>query len=398
MGAMIPRELRQELERAAREWPMVTLTGPRQSGKTTLVRAAFPNLHYVSLEDIEARSFAREDPRRFLDAYGGGAILDEVQHVPELLSYVQTRVDLDGARGRYILTGSSNLLLLRSVRQSLAGRSANLRLYPFSRDELVGGSMSPASLDAMLVTGFYPPIHDRGLEPRRWYAQYVSTYLERDVRNLLNVTNLERFAVFLRMCAARTGQLLNLSSLGSDCGITHTTARAWLSVLQATYIVHLVAPHHANLNKRLIKTPKLYFTDPGLAAYLLEIDHPRSLATHAMRGALFETWVVSEILKAYANAGLDPRLGFFRDQAGHEVDLIVREGEVPIPVEIKSGVTFAADFFRGLDYWSRATDSDPSQSWLVYGGEADQRRSKGRVLGWRSLQSLTRHILALART
>ena len=394
---MIPRELSQELKRAAGEWPVVTLTGPRQSGKTTLVRSVFPDMHYVSLEDIEARRFAREDPTRFLDTYGEGVILDEVQHVPELLSAVQTHVDLDGRRGRFILTGSSNLLLLRSVQQSLAGRSAILRLYPFSEDELANYGTPSASLDAALVTGFYPPIHDRKLEPRRWYAQYVATYLERDVRNLLDVTSLDRFGVFLRMCAARTGQLVNLSSLGSDCGITHSTVRAWLSVLQATYVVHLLTPHHANLNKRLIKTPKLYFVDPGLAAYLLEIDQPRGLTTHAMRGALFETWVVSEILKTYANAGLDPRIDFFRDQAGHEIDLIVREGDVPVPVEIKSGATIASDFFRGLGYWSRLTNADPAQGWLVYGGEADQQRSKGRVLGWRSLRILKQHILDLAR-
>lgn len=393
---MIRRSLTRTLERMADAWPVVTLTGPRQSGKTTLVRAAFPEHRYVSLEDLESREFARRDPRRFLDQLDGGAVLDEVQHVPDLLSYLQTRVDLDPRPGRFVLTGSSNLLLLDSVSQSLAGRSALLTLYPFALDELAGTEHAPASLEELLTTGLYPPIHDRGLRPREWFGQYVATYVERDVRQLLGVTSLERFATFVRMCAARTGQLVNLSALGADCGVTHNTARAWLSVLQATHLVYLLQPYHANLGKRLTRTPKLYFTDPGLAAYLVEIDRPTDVATHAMRGPLFETWVVSELLKAYGTLGLAPRLSFFRDQAGHEVDLLVREGAAPIPIEVKSGTTVAADFFKGLDYWYRLTAADPAAGWLLYGGAEQHQRSSGSVVGWRGIGALVEHIAAVA--
>ena len=262
------------------------------------MQAALPDFAYVSLEEPDRRAFAVEDPRRFLDAYGPGTIIDEVQRVPDLLSYLQGLVDRENRPGAYVLTGSSNLMLLDGVSQSLAGRAALLTLLPFSLSELTQGKRFERDLEDLLFSGLYPRIHDQHLDPDRWYGAYVETYLERDVRRIINVADLGRFQLFLRLCAAWSGQLVNLSSLGNDCGITHNTARSWLSVLEASHVVRQIRPFHASFGKRLVKAPKLYFVDPGLACYLLEIDSARKLLVHPSRGALFETWVHSELLKA----------------------------------------------------------------------------------------------------
>ncbi len=385
---MIPRALSGTLEAVSRQYPVVAVTGPRQSGKTTLVRSQFPDHTYITLEDPDTRAFARSDPRRFLALHEAGAVFDEVQQVPELLSYLQGMIDDEPAPGRFILAGSSNLLLLDSIGQTLAGRVGLLTLLPFSLGELQRAGAAPTSLDDLLHRGLYPPIYDRGLEAARWYAGYVATFVERDVRRILNVNDLERFQLFLRLCAGRSGQLLNLSALGNDCGVTHNTARSWLSVLETLYVVYRVPPHHLNFRKRLVKTPKLYFVDPGLLTYLLEIDSPRALATHAARGAVFETWVVSELLKARLNRGLPPRLHFWRDHMGHEVDVLVGRGDLPVPVEIKAGATVVPDYFKGLDFWNRLSGADPERGWVVYGGEDDQPRARGRVIGWNRIQAL----------
>jgi len=381
---MIPRLLHSKLIQLVTQYPIVAVTGPRQSGKTTLVRYTFPDRKYVSLEDPDVREFAAKDPRRFLGTYQSGSILDEIQRVPELFSYLQTRVDEAGQEGMYILTGSFNMGLLEGITQSLAGRVAILNLLPFSFSELVDSGRAPATLPELLFTGFYPRIYDKNLPPPEWYGNYVTTYLERDVRKILQVTDLDRFQRFLRMCAARSGTLLNLTSLGNDCGISHNTARSWLSVLQAGYIIFLLQPHFKNFTKRLIKSPKLYFYDSGLLAYLLNIESPDMLSIHAFRGQLFETWVIGELLKGRFNRGLRENIYFWRDRSGHEVDCIVDQGTTLLPFEIKSGETIGSDFFKGLQYWYELTGTDSDKGYVIYGGQNDQQRREAEVLGWES--------------
>jgi len=396
---MIRRTLEKRLKEAARQFPVVTVTGPRQSGKTTLVRAIFKKYHYVSLELPDHRGFALEDPRGFIEQFDGPVILDEVQRTPELFSYIQVMVDEHRDwRGRFILTGSQNFLLLQSISQSLAGRCAVLHLMPFSLGELEGrrpiapeklGSSIPASrkppksdLLSTLFTGFYPPIHDRHLPPQDWLSSYYQTYLERDVRSILNVGDIETFGRFVRLCAGRTGQLLNLSGLASDCGITHTTARRWISVLEASFIVMLLRPHHKNFGKRLIKSPKLYFLDTGLLCYLLQVRNPHELFQRAERGAVFESFVVSELYKNFLHRGEEPRLYFWRDASGHEVDLLIDTGTRLIPIEIKSAKTIASDFFDDLRYYRDLSGNEARTAVLVYGGSDAFRRSGVAVYPW----------------
>ncbi|MBN2333905.1 MAG: ATP-binding protein [Deltaproteobacteria bacterium] len=396
---MLDRHLEGKIKKAAAEYPVVTLTGPRQSGKTTLVRAAFHDYAYVSLEDPEARSFALEDPRGFLRQWRDEVILDEVQRCPELFSYIQTIVDEEDRPGQFILTGSQNFLLLKSISQSLAGRCAIFHLLPLSYDELAGrpslpvdqlGSVFPADrpipdrdLNDCLHRGFYPRIHDKGLEAQDWLRNYYQTYLERDVREIINVGDLEAFRRFTALCAGRTGQLLNFTNLASDCGITHTTARRWLSVLEASFIVVLLRPHHQNFCKRLVKTPKLYFVDTGLLCYLLRIRKPEELTFHAARGAIFESFVVAELYKRAFNAGVEPDYFFWRDSAGHEVDIIIDLGDEVIPLEIKSGSTLNKDFFKGLEYWQHiAGEKAKPRAALIYGGNSSVVRNAIHVYAW----------------
>ena len=368
----------------SKHYPVVAITGPRQSGKTTLVRNAFAEKAYVSLEDPDVRGFASSDPRGFLSSYPEGCVLDEVQRVPDLLSYIQTRVDALGKEGLYVLTGSFHFGLMEGISQSLAGRVALLHLLPLAVAELVPTNEVPESLNDLLIQGLYPRVHDKGLDPQEWYGNYVDTYLERDVRTVTRVTDLARFQTFLRMCAGRSGHLVNLSSLGDDCGITHNTARSWLSVLQASFIVFLLQPHHRNFNKRLVKTPKLYFHDPGLLCYLLGIRDPGTLSLHPMRGQVFETWVISELLKGRYNRGLRENLYFWRDSAGHEVDCLVDQGDPLLPIEIKSGETLTGDSFKGLRFWHGLSGQPSGLGYLFYGGHLDQQRKEATVLGWRS--------------
>jgi len=383
----IPRNAEPRLQHFASGYPVVVVTGPRQSGKSTLVRHAFPDHRYVSLEDLDQREFAETDPRGFLNQFGDGAILDEAQRCPALFSYLQTRVDERQQPGEFILTGSQQFGLLSGITQSLAGRAALLTLLPMTYDELQRSGNVGENLDRILFDGAYPPIFDRGLEPHPWYGNYVRTYLERDVRQLINVQDLGTFQRFLKLCAGRTGQLLNLSSLANDCGITHNTAKAWISVLEASYIVHLLPPHHQNFNKRLVKTPKLYFLDTGLACWLLGIQDSDQLTTHVQRGALFETWVISELLKARYNPGEASNLYFWRDRSGHEIDLLVDHGNKLSPVEIKSGQTINQDYFKGLDFWRKLAGETAGQAWLIYGGDSRQRRSDVTVLPWHEIKA-----------
>jgi predicted AAA+ superfamily ATPase len=401
---MIPRTLEETLRSRATMYPVVTLTGPRQSGKTTLVRATFPEHAYRSLEDPDERDYALRDPRGFLRQFSSGVILDEVQRCPDLPSYIQGMVDQHPNPGRFILTGSQNLLLLERVSQSLAGRTAVLNLLPFSAAELAGRSATPpealgrlparvgeasagpsGDLMVFLRTGFYPRIHDQGMEPEVWLADYVRTYVERDVREVLSVGNLEAFSRFLRLCAGRSGQILNISGLAADAGISHTTARRWLSVLEASFLVVLLRPHFRSFNKRLIKSPKLYLTDTGLLCYLFRIRSAEELRTHFARGPVFESFVVMELLKSSLHCGEEPALHYWRDSQGHEIDVLIDLGQTQLPVEVKSGETVVGDSLSGLRYWRKLTGNEEAPAALVYGGERSFERDGAAVWSWRDL-------------
>ena len=389
----IPRIATDAARKRLAGFPILTITGPRQSGKTTLSRLLAPELPYFSLEDPDTRAFAIEDPRAFLRQASDGAILDEVQRAPELFSYLQGVVDADRRMGRFILTGSSQFELIESITQSLAGRASMLTLLPFSLAELQAADRAPATVDALLHAGFFPPIQDRPVESTLWLQDYISTYLERDDRKILNIQNLATFQRFVQLCAGRIGQLLNITSLAADSGITRITAESWLTVLQASSLIFLVRPWFSNLNKRLIKTPKLYFCDPALGAWFLGVRDPAHITAHPQRGALFENWIMTELLKAQTNRGLKPSLHFLRDKEGHEVDALVETDLNTFQaVEIKSGETIVSDFFTGLDYWGTKLPRQAITPWLIYGGIGRQDREKATILPWNDLAPLLDHL------
>lgn len=392
LKSLIKRDAEIILLQKASYYPVVAITGPRQSGKSTLAKTLFSHKPYCSLEDLDNRQFAISDPRGFLSQFPQGAILDEVQHCPELFSYLQTRVDTQDEMGLFILTGSQQFGLAEKITQSLAGRVGFVQLLPFTLTELQTANCVPMALESLLFAGFYPPIYKRNMDPATWLSDYVMTYVERDVRQLTHIQDLRTFHRFLQMCAARTGQLLNLSNLASDCGITHNTAKAWISVLEASYILFLLQPHHRNFNKRLVKTPKLYFYDTGLACLLAGIQNSTQLITHPMRGALFETWAISELVKNRFNQGLLSNLYFWRDSQGHEVDVLIEQGDLLIPVEIKSGQTIASDYFAGLQYWQNLSGQN-SNAWLIYAGDASQQRTQADILSWQDVNKLKAFIL-----
>lgn len=386
---MIERTIGTVLTRMMASFPVVTVTGPRQSGKTTLIRALFGNLPYASLEDPDKRERATSDPRGFLASLGtDGAVIDEAQRVPELFNYLQGIVDEHNRPGMFILTGSQNFLLLEKITQSLAGRVGIARLLPLSIPELSAAGRLPARWEELALAGGYPRIHATAVTAEEWYPNYIMTYLERDVRQLKAVNDLAKFQTFLKLCAGRTGQLLNLSSLAVDCGISHTTAAGWLSILEASYLVFKLIPDHRNFNKRLIRSPKLYFYDTGVVCSLLGIRSVEQLENHFARGALFETLVVSELQKRGWHNGYEPALSFWRDQTGHEIDVVMERDGRTIPMEIKSGRTVSGDFFAGLSYYADLSDVPRNEGAVVYGGDERYDGAQGRLFPWHRIDEL----------
>lgn len=391
---MIRRNLERPLQDAAGEMPVVAVTGPRQSGKTTLCRACFPAHEYVSLEPLDVRDFATSDPRGFLAQYPGPVVLDEVQRAPELFSYLQEAVDADPSPGRFVLTGSQHFGLSEAISQSLAGRVALLHLLPLSLDELARFATPPDDPWTVVWTGGYPRIQDRGLEPDRWLADYVATYVQRDVRQVVQVMDLEAFTGFLRLAAGRTGRELNYSGLGGDAGVSHPTVRSWIGVLEASFVVFRLPPWVRNVRKRVVKTPKLHFVDSGLACHLLGIRSPDQLRTHPLRGAVFESWVASEVRKARLHARLPADLFHLRETRGNEIDLLVDAGNRMFAVEMKSGATVATEHLGALRRFMEGraggeTGAHPEiVARLVYGGDVRQRRSDVDVLPWREVQEV----------
>lgn len=375
---VIKRAIEPLLRSMAKQYPAITITGPRQSGKTTLCRKVFPKKSYVSLEAPDVRQFAQEDPRGFLAKYPDGAILDEIQRAPSLVSYIQTIVDEKKKMGQFILTGSQQFEVITSITQSLAGRTALLKLLPFSIEEMEG-NYEVSSIDRLLLQGFYPRIYDMGLNPTQAYGDYVETYVERDMRLIINIRDLGQFQKFLKLCAGRAGQLLNMQSLANDIGISHTTVRSWITILEASYIIFLLRPYFRNVSRRLIKAPKLYFYDVGLASYLLGIENPAQISRDPLRGNLFENMVMIEALKYRFNRGLRSNLSFYRDSTGNEVDMLCEFGQDVFPVEIKAGATITNDYFRGLKSFAKFHPSLPWGEGLVYGGDQIQQRTDFKV-------------------
>jgi predicted AAA+ superfamily ATPase len=381
---MIERTLRNKVLAMCQKYPIVTVTGPRQSGKSTLLRHYFPEYTYVSLENEDMRALAADDPHGFLRTFPDKTIIDEAQRVPSLFSYLQTYTDEAGKKGMYLLSGSNNFLLMEKISQSLSGRTAILKLLPFSHQELLDAEKLPLQADEVIYKGCYPRIYDKEIDPLDFYPSYIQTYVERDVRLLKNIGNISQFMKFLRLCAGRVGQLLNLSSLANECGIAVSTAKEWVLVLQTSYVCYLLEPDYHNYAKRLVKTPKLYFYDTGLVCALLGIASSQQVATHYLRGGLFENMVINERLKAYYHSGRVPNFTFWRDSTGNEVDLLeYADGQVQA-YEIKSGATFSPDQFKGLAKWSKLSGVPAEQCNVIYGGDQVVQTSQGKVIPWRT--------------
>lgn len=381
---MIERILGSKIKQLGSKFPIVTLTGPRQSGKSTLLKNLYPDYKYVSLENPDMRAFASDDPNGFLKTYDNHVIIDEAERVPTLFYYLQTHVDDVNEEGMYMLAGSRNFHLMAAIDQSLAGRTAVLKLLPFSRKELHEADLLPSEINGQIFKGFYPRIYDKDIAPTDYYPSYITTYVERDVRVMLNVADLSRFTRFIRLCAGRIGQLLNKANLATEAGVTIPTVESWLSVLEASYILYRLEPNFNNYNKRIVKTPKLYFYDTGLACSLLGITSPEQLDTHYLRGGLFENLVINQFIKDSYNKGANPDLTFWRDSTGLEVDLVETNGLTQNGFEIKSGSTFNPSFFDSLNKWGALADVPENQRTVIYGGDRSLTTSNGKVLSFAS--------------
>lgn len=390
---IIPRSAASTIARLAKGFPVVAITGPRQSGKTTLAKACFPDKPYVNLEAPDVLGFAQDDPRGFLAQFPRGAIIDEAQRWPELFSWLQILVDSRNTMGDFILTGSSQFTLHQSITQSLAGRVGLVELLPLSVEELKAGGFEETQLDRALLAGGYPSLYSRDVRPSDWFASYVATYIQRDIREILNIRDLDQFRRFLVTCATRSGQLLNMQSLGNDLGLSGVTIKHWLSALEASYIIRRVYPHHQNFGKRLVKTPKLYFLDVGLMAWLLGIRDTATLTAHPLRGALFETFVLSELVKAPLVRDGEASLFFWRDHIGQEVDFILEAGRHLHGIEVKSSRTISSDAAVSLAKWQYLAEPGPAapqrtSCHLVYGGSDSFTRSGCQFWGWQSVAGL----------
>lgn len=390
----IKRALAEKVLEAATEFPVIAIVGPRQSGKTTLAQVSFPQHRYISLEDEDVRSLVRADPRKFLNEYPSpsGIILDEIQHAPELMSYMQTIVDATKKNGFFIVTGSQNFLVDQAITQTLAGRMAVLTLLPLSISELDEAGLLPEKIETIVYKGFYPKAHAVDVSIDRLYSNYIRLYVERDVRQIKNVSDLGTFQRFMRLCAGRIGQVVNLTSLGNDCGINHNTAKAWLSLLEASYIIFSLYPYYKNFGKRLIKSPKIYFIDTGIACSLLKIRSAQELSEHYLRGGLVESCIISDVLKQQYNKEEQPSLYFWRDNTGNEVDCIIDESQYPVPIEIKSGKTVVEDFFKNINYWDKTADMLQAPRFVIYGGNEDQHWPQAKVLTWKSAGKLIKKL------
>lgn len=379
---MYHRELEPELINLSEAYPVVAITGPRQSGKTTLAQKVFPEKPYINLEELDIREMATLDPRGFLSQYPEGAILDEIQQAPQLLSYIQAIVDKEDKKGLFILTGSLQLQLHEAISQSLAGRCALLNLLPMSLSELCDSALDKG-LNNTLIFGGFPRIYRDRLDPTKAYRNYFQTYIERDLRQLINVKDLVQFQRFIRLCAGRIGQLLNAESLANDVGISSHTVKHWISILEASFILFRLYPYFENFGKRIIKSPKLYFTDVGLASYLLEITNESQINRDPLRGNLFENLVLLELMKARLNSGLDPQLYFYRDTQGHEIDIIFKTGNELVPIEVKSSKTFSKDFLKNLKFFQKITEKRALKGFLIYSGEQESIVNDIHLLNYR---------------
>lgn len=383
---MIARDITQKAFELFKYFPILAITGPRQSGKTTLIKNIFPKMDYVSLEDLDIRVIAKEDPRGFLSNYPNGAVIDEIQRAPELFSYLQTRVDESKKPGQFVISGSQNFLLMDSISQSLAGRVALLKLLPLSQRELKTAKQLNATSNEAMYIGAYPAIFQNEIPAALYYPNYINTYIERDVRSLKNIGNLELFHRFIKLCAGRAGQPLNYSSIAADTGINLNTAKAWISVLVSSYIVFLLPPHHRNFNKRLIKMPKLYFQDTGVLSYLLGIEKPEQLETHFMIGNIFENYVISEMLKYYYNQAKEAPLYFWKDNKHKEIDILIERGEDCIPIEIKAAKNYNLNAFNNSLYYKKISNSQQT-AYVINRAEKSQKVSIGEFIDWRNIDN-----------